>query len=378
MTDEQYPPPGAPPPGAGPSPSGPGQRWVPAGPPGPAVPPGAGPPHLPPYRPGPPPGMVGAAHKPGAIPLHPLGLGQFYDGAFRIIRFNPKATVGAAAIVTSVAMLLPVIAAAVLTFTVGLSDGWSGDLETSSSTSDELGASDVVWLLTFLGGILLAQVGTFVVTALVCHVTLAAATGRRLTLSEAWSATHGQRWRVIGLLCVLNAGFVAAIALWIVSVVVVAVGTDSAVAAVAYGLLSGVGFVFALLWGWIRLYYFAVPALMLEGLGIFAAIGRGYRLTRDQFWRTLGIALLTVLITGVAGQILGFPISILGQIGILAAPAEYGALILSLMVALSLVLTQAFTAPFTSAVSSLQYIDQRMRKEAFDVELMRMAGVFEA
>ena len=49
-------------------------------------------------RPPPPPqwapGMLGAAHKPGAMPLRPLGLGDIYDAAFRIIRFNPKATVG--------------------------------------------------------------------------------------------------------------------------------------------------------------------------------------------------------------------------------------------------------------------------------------------
>ena len=35
----------------------------------------------------------------------------------------------------------------------------------------------------------------------------------------------------------------------------------------------------------------------------------------------------------------------------------------------------AFVAPFSSAVSSLQYLDQRMRKEAYDVELMTQAGL---
>ena len=39
------------------------------------------------------------------------------------------------------------------------------------------------------------------------------------------------------------------------------------------------------------------------------------------------------------------------------------------------VITAAFVAPFTAAVTSLQYVDQRMRKEAFDVELMTRAGV---
>ena len=58
--------------------------------------------------------MLGAAHKPGAMPLRPLGLGDFYDAAFRIIRFNPKATVGAAVLVAAVAMAIPVLATAVL------------------------------------------------------------------------------------------------------------------------------------------------------------------------------------------------------------------------------------------------------------------------
>ncbi len=51
--------------------------------------------------------MLGAAHKPGAIPLRPLNLGDIYDGGFRIIRFNPKATVGSAVLVAGVAMATP-------------------------------------------------------------------------------------------------------------------------------------------------------------------------------------------------------------------------------------------------------------------------------
>ena len=43
--------------------------------------------------------------------------------------------------------------------------------------------------------------------------------------------------------------------------------------------------------------------------------------------------------------------------------------------ALASVLASAFVAPFTAAVTSLQYIDQRIRKEAYDVELMARAGI---
>ena len=38
-------------------------------------------------------------------------------------------------------------------------------------------------------------------------------------------------------------------------------------------------------------------------------------------------------------------------------------------------LATAFVAPFTAAVTTLQYLDQRMRKEAYDVELMAQAGI---
>ena len=43
--------------------------------------------------------------------------------------------------------------------------------------------------------------------------------------------------------------------------------------------------------------------------------------------------------------------------------------------ALASVLSSAFTAPFTSAVTCLQYVDQRIRKEAYDMELLAQAGV---
>ena len=45
------------------------------------------------------------------------------------------------------------------------------------------------------------------------------------------------------------------------------------------------------------------------------------------------------------------------------------------LLALAGVLASAFTAPWTAAVTCLQYVDQRMRKEAYDVELMQRAGI---
>jgi hypothetical protein len=128
------------------------------------------------------------------------------------------------------------------------------------------------------------------------------------------------------------------------------------------------------IWLWIKLVFLATPALMLEPIGVFDAFGRTWQLTRGQFWRIFGIALLTVLITGTAGQILGFPFGIAAGVGGAIAP-DYYFLIYSIATGIGSVLSNAFVAPFTAAVTSLQYVDQRMRKEAYDVELMREAGL---
>ncbi len=38
------------------------------------------------------------------------------------------------------------------------------------------------------------------------------------------------------------------------------------------------------------------------------------------------------------------------------------------------ILSSAITAPFTSSVTGLLYLDQRIRREAFDLELMNAAS----
>ncbi len=115
---------------------------------------------------------------------------------------------------------------------------------------------------------------------------------------------------------------------------------------------------------------------MLERRGVFGSLGRAFTLTRRQFWRTFGIALLTSLITQVASSVLTVPISLLSQLAlVLPLFAGYELLVFVLAQALSTVVAAAFVSPFTAAVTSLQYVDQRMRKEAFDVELMTRAGI---
>lgn len=375
MTDgpQAFPPPGAPPPEQ----SAPVPQAYPA--PGYAPAPGAVPAGWAPYPTGgagPRPGLaLGAAHKPGAFPLRPLGLGDMYDGAFRIIRFNPKATVGAAVLVTAVAMIVPIIVTTVLTFTVGLAVDASGNYETDVSVGEALG------LLAAYGSLVLSYflsfVGIALVTGMVVHVTRAAAVGRRLDLGEAWAATHGKRWRLIGLVLLSIVGYLTLTFVYVLLWIVLVVAGTNPWLLVVFGLVTVPAFLAVCVWLWMKGYYLAVPILMLEDTGVFGAISRAWSLTTKHFWRTFGIALLTAIIGAIGGSMLATPFSFAGQIGIVVAP-EYGVLLLVLTQAIGLVIQNAFSAPFLASVTSMQYLDLRIRKEALDVELLREAGIISA
>jgi hypothetical protein len=293
-----------------------------------------------------------------------------YDAAFRIIRFNPKATVGSAVLVATVAWLVPVVVTALLSFTVDLS------LDATGSDGDP----DTVGLLGSVGSLavatLLVGFGTILVTGMIAHVAAAAAVGRRLTLGEAWAATRGKRWRLIGMAFLLGFAVLLILGIYVLMWVLVVVAAGSNVLPILlWGLLSVPAFICLMAFFWVRVYYLPVPALMLEPVGVFGAIGRGWALTRKQFWRTFGIALLTVLVVGIASNFIGIPIGLVGQIIGVAVGTRYALLVLVVTQALTQVVSAAFVTPFTSAVTALQYLDQRMRKEAYDVELMQQAGI---
>ena len=131
--------------------------------------------------------FLGAAHKPGAIPLRPLALGDIYDAAFKIIRFNPKATVGSAVLVTAVAMAIPVLLTAILTFGLDL----SLDPEATDYTATESGRPDRVLRLARCSGIFLQRIGLVLVTGMIAHVVAAAAIGQRLVARRGVGARPG-------------------------------------------------------------------------------------------------------------------------------------------------------------------------------------------
>jgi hypothetical protein len=321
-----------------------------------------------------------AAHKPGAIPLRPLSLADMYDAAFKIIRFNPRATVGSAVLVAAIAMAIPVLATAALGAALDLSMTNEITAGSADDPSAPLTGEDIAGFAGVFGSLILGSglqgIGLVLVGGMIAHVVAAAAIGHKLSLGQAWAATRGKRWRLIGLTFLLGLVTMLLLVLYVLSWVVVATTAPNWQTNLVYGLLSVPLFVAFLAWFWVRVYYLPVPALMLEPIGVFSALGRGYHLTRKAFWRTFGIALLTFVIAQIAGSMLSMPVSLVSQ-GLLigGVPGEAGVFLLVIGQAIASVITAAFVAPFTTSVATLQYVDLRMRAEAFDVVLMQRAGL---
>ena len=361
MSDEQSPPP---PPGYQPFP--PEQSAPPAwgGPPVPGQFPG----QFPGQVPGPSYAPMVAVHRPGAIPLRPLGLGDLYDAAFRIIRHNPLATAGAAVIVSAVALVIPVATALVTGDTGRLPFGEPGQ----QPTTDQL-----YTIVAAIGSLAVAgQVqafGLLFVSGMISHVVLAAAVGRTMSLGEAWAATRGKRWRLIGLSLLVGLALTLVMGAWVGLVLAgILMRTDLATM-ILVAVLTFLVAVVVVVVLFVRVRALAVPALMLEPVGVFGALRRAVVLSRRQFWRLFGILLLTGLIVGIAGSLLRTPFAFGGQALLLTS--DHGLTYYLLLTSLGTLLSTAITAPFGSCVSALLYLDERIRKEAFEVELMTRAGI---
>lgn len=310
------------------------------------------------------------AYQPGTVPLRPLTLADIYDGAFKTIRRNPKATIGVAALVNALFLLLPTLVVVV----AGLLD-WLPPLIPELSQLDENAQADPAAgfatnalslfsaFFTWLAGV--------VVTGLVVQVVARATLGERLGAQDAWDRTRGRL------------GWLLLLALVNLAVALVLVGVPVGLG-VATGVLAGVGAGFAvglpltllgvaaLVYVYFRWLLLAPCPLVLEGARLPTAIRRAGTLTKGSFWRVFGIALLALILGGVVSQILQIPFALIGVAAVfLWDGSGVGTMVLLLTTNLSAVLVAAFTSPFIGAVTVLQYVDLRIRREGFDVTLIR-------
>ncbi|MFC9165527.1 glycerophosphoryl diester phosphodiesterase membrane domain-containing protein [Streptomyces fungicidicus] len=345
----------------------------------------------PPRGPGwgaPPPGGPGGGHggwgagwggpppaaKPGVIPLRPLGVGEILDGAVSTMRTHWRTVLGISLTVAVLTEIVVVLLQGLVLDNSGTDvlDDPSATLgELTDAMGDALLNSGVVFLVTL--------VGTVAATALLTTVTSRAVLGKPVTTGEAWRDARPQIVKLFGLICLLlliTAGIVTVGALP-GFLVALAAGSEVGAALTVLGLI-GAGV--AALWLMIRL-SLASPALMLEKQGIVKAMSRSAKLVRGSWWRVFGIQLLATIIANVVASIIVIPFTFLaatvggdGASGFLNSGGDMGWTFLVIS-GIGSVIGAMITFPITAGVTVLLYVDQRIRREALDLELARAAGV---
>ncbi len=135
-----------------------------------------------------------------------------------------------------------------------------------------------------------------------------------------------------------------------------------AVGAVAAGLLGLAALVAGVIC-YVRVLV-ASPALVLEGIGPWTSIRRSWALSSGHAGRAFGVlvslVLVELLVTALLGIVFGIPA---GLVGISTGPGIF-------IRDLGTLITGVLAAPILAGGLTLLYFDLRVRKEAFDLELL--------
>ncbi|MDK1327161.1 hypothetical protein [Arthrobacter sp. zg-Y1143] len=312
-----------------------------------------------------PPGAYMPPPKPGIVPLRRLGVGEILDGAFRACRRSAAATFGSALLIQAFIALVTVI----LGFIFGdqiVIDPVTGDLSDAGMSDDEVLGSTLS-ILSLFGWVALGNTaGALLIQGLMVIPVARAVLNLKTGFGQTWRILGPVLLRLAGLILLLMAAFLAVFTLLVLlfSLVIYMLG-DAGIVVTVLGSLASIA-----LLAWVSVKLMVAPAvLVLEGTGVFRSLARAWQVTRTNWWRVFGVLLLTGLITSVLMQVLSVPLGLITSLSLGADPANSGTFAL-LMTALSL-LVAGIAYTFQGAVTALLYVDLRMRREGFDIALMR-------
>ncbi|QMU67865.1 hypothetical protein [Streptacidiphilus sp. P02-A3a] len=206
--------------------------------------------------------------------------------------------------------------------------------------------------------------------ALIAPVVSRAVLGRSATLGEAWSEVRPQLLRSLGLAAVVTVALSAVAAAFAAPAVAADLTGASDSTVLSLALLTVPGGLLVL-WLYISL-NLAGPALALERQTLRSAISRSLRLVRGAWWHVFALTLVVTLLVDMAAGLLLSPTVIADLAMNNSDSTSTAGLLLTAVVG---VLSSTLTIPITSALSALLYVDQRIRREALDLELAAAVGI---
>jgi len=270
------------------------------------------------------------------LDLRPLSIGELLDRTFSLYRRNFLLFIGIAAIPQLLVLALQLVQIILTPTKVAIARPAASELQGASSVLAAGGAVGIFMLaiaaiVVYLIAYLFSQGGTvYAVSELYL--------GRTTTIGQSLSRMRGELGSLFGVVF-LN------------------------------GLVTGLSFLLLIIPG----IYMAcrlcvcVPAALLENLGPRESLERSFGLTRDNAGRAFLILLLYVVILYAALFLFDIPLAF----GVQSAAHDPAMLRVwtALMQAGNFIATVLVTPVFTIS-TSIFYFDLRVRKEAFDLQLM--------
>ncbi|MFE5088805.1 glycerophosphoryl diester phosphodiesterase membrane domain-containing protein [Streptomyces sp. NPDC056638] len=362
--------------------SGPAGNWSPTQPPtgqwSPPSAPGTGP-GAPPPAPGWGGGSQGpgwrqppVAAKPGVIPLRPLGVGEILDGAVSTMRAHWRTVLGITLTVSVIAQIAITLVQRYLLPEPAVIDPNATGSEALRQSADSAQSA----LVNSVPSLLIIMIATLITTSVLTVVISRSVLGRPVTLSDAWAEARPRLAQLLGLTLLL--ALISAAIMTVGLLPGMLVGSAAGAGLVVIGLMAA--FV-VVIWLMVR-FCLASPALMLERQSITTSMRRSVKLVRGAWWRTFGVLALTGLLTVIVSVIIAIPFSVIamavdgGGVGsfLTDGSTDFGWPFL-IVSGIGQVITATITYPLSAGVMALLYIDQRIRREALDLELARAAGL---
>ncbi|MER6916628.1 hypothetical protein ABT354_33670 [Streptomyces sp. NPDC000594] len=311
------------------------------------------------------------ALKPGVIPLRPLGTSEILDGATSTLRRYWRPVLG-------ITLTVSVVAQICITVINRLFGSDPVEVDPDASPEEALRQSVDAARAAFvdlLPSMAIGMVVTFFTTALLTVIVSRAVLGRPVTIGEAWQEARPRLPQLLALTLLLPLIAVA------IGGVAMAPGLlldgSGGAALLSLGILVAIPLIVFLL---VRL-ALAPTVLMLERQGVAEALRRSSRLVQGSWWRTFAILLLAMVIVLLVQVVISVPFTAIGYAmhdGGLAdlmdgrAVDSWPVLIAT---GIGAVIGYALTYPISAGVTALLYVDQRIRRESLDLELVRAAGI---
>lgn len=312
------------------------------------------------------------------LALRPMSTSQVLDRTFYLYRNNFVLFAG-------IAIITPTLKLIAMLVQLKIFGPITMPQQPEAITPQFMQAFFVRMIIASIVGSIVYLVGTALASSATAYAVSMVHLGKTTTIAESYSKIKHLFGRIMGLLLMVS--LITFGPLLLSYVVFLGAGLSLALlvrrsgspgaglALVLIVMLGGLALIVgAIVWIFFALcrYALAVPACTLESLPIMTSIRRSRDLTKGAKGGILGIILLTGLMTFILSYVLQLPALIANNSAFMTAKTQLS-ILATVWIYIADFLGGAVAGPIATIALVLVYYDQRVRKEAFDLQLMMEA-----